>query len=656
MATRLIGTDTINPRLPALVIAATQGTTADDLAPGDVLADAQSYTDTAIAAIPPFGDFATDAETFAGTVDDKAVTPAGLVNAVPFFDVRNYGAVGDGVTSDSAAIQAAINAATAESGTVYFPPSTTVYLVTTPLQLKGNVQFLGDYNILGGDATRLYTATGNLFTATTTIHAVSFTGLELHSGPGGGHIFDMNGQSLAGWQFDRCAFYQDNNAKSVLRTGGGDAVELHVDHCWSIHTAAATVPTWHMVSNFNAINVCSWRNSRFQNSGNYQIHIETTSTAYCQDLVFDNLNFQQCLGGEIKLLSVRDARLSNVAAYDAPSPYTRSRIYIGKAATGSGSVENLLSQVVRRGGSLTGGVYDIETSADSGQTTLIRCNGSIQLNSTGGNVIIGGATSAPASSYLGLHESTVRFDGFAQAWNHRVAGTAGFGYLEFAAEQSSMSAPAANGARLYTRDTAGNTELVALFATGNVERIVTQGGTGNVAGMAPSMFGRTGEYWAIPGTRALGPIVAQAMYCTAIYVPYTKTVDRIGIEVTTAVGGSTISLGIYEDDGTGCPGVLLVDAGTVSGAAIAAVEATISTVLQAGRLYHLAAMAQGGAPTCRILSTTWTGINNTLLNATSGLSPRPGRSRSSIVGTALPNPAAATAMVGGPPIIAVRFV
>ena len=44
MATRLIGTDSENPRLPDVVIAATQGITADDLAAGDTLAEANSYT------------------------------------------------------------------------------------------------------------------------------------------------------------------------------------------------------------------------------------------------------------------------------------------------------------------------------------------------------------------------------------------------------------------------------------------------------------------------------------------------------------------------------------------------------------------------------------------------------------------------------------
>lgn len=106
MATRLIGTDTANPRLPVDVIEATQGATHADLAPGDVgdtmqaytddkvaaaLADANGYTDAAEADANAYTDaqiaaavidpaaiaFADDAETIAGTRDDIAVTPAG---------------------------------------------------------------------------------------------------------------------------------------------------------------------------------------------------------------------------------------------------------------------------------------------------------------------------------------------------------------------------------------------------------------------------------------------------------------------------------------------------------------------------------------------------------------------------------------------------
>ena len=54
------------------------------------------------------------------------------------FDVRDYGALGDGVTDDSAAILAALNAANAAGGgAVYFSAGT--YLVNQTLPLLPNV-------------------------------------------------------------------------------------------------------------------------------------------------------------------------------------------------------------------------------------------------------------------------------------------------------------------------------------------------------------------------------------------------------------------------------------------------------------------------------------------------------------------------------------
>ena len=67
-------------------------------------------------------------------------------SAAKTFDVRDYGAKGDGQTLDTAAIQSAINAAAVEGGTVLVPGKKT-FLIST-LELKAGIQFRMDGTLL----------------------------------------------------------------------------------------------------------------------------------------------------------------------------------------------------------------------------------------------------------------------------------------------------------------------------------------------------------------------------------------------------------------------------------------------------------------------------------------------------------------------------
>ena len=73
----------------------------------------------------------------------RLLSPVALV--ANYVTVQQYGALGDGITDDSAAIQAAINAVYARGGgRVYVPSTGHAYVIRTGLTLPSLVQLVGD--------------------------------------------------------------------------------------------------------------------------------------------------------------------------------------------------------------------------------------------------------------------------------------------------------------------------------------------------------------------------------------------------------------------------------------------------------------------------------------------------------------------------------
>lgn len=77
-----------------------------------------------------------------GTVDlgqpAKSLTGYGKAEAAISLDVRNYGAKGNGITNDTAAIQKAINALPTTGGTVVIPPGTYMVDAVKSINLRSN--------------------------------------------------------------------------------------------------------------------------------------------------------------------------------------------------------------------------------------------------------------------------------------------------------------------------------------------------------------------------------------------------------------------------------------------------------------------------------------------------------------------------------------
>lgn len=138
-------------------------------------------------------------------------------------NVKSYGAVGDGSTDDSAAIQAAIDDLTAlGGGTVYFPEPDSSYLIDTSVKPKDNVWYYGDGwpRLTAGDLglTAMFENTDGLVNA-------RWTGLE----------FDGSG----GWT--QTGYSPEQKAIFLKPSGGNtdDLRDVQIDRCY-VHDIVAT--------------------------------------------------------------------------------------------------------------------------------------------------------------------------------------------------------------------------------------------------------------------------------------------------------------------------------------------------------------------------------------------------------------------------------
>ena len=119
-----------------------------------------------------------------GDASGQLVTPAGATTAralgehlAAIVNVRDFGAIGDGVSDDSAAFQAALAAAQARSGAAYVPASPNAYVIGAALVLDG-VGLVGD-----GPGSMLKLALASGFALQLTGDAPRVVGLRL-LGPG----------------------------------------------------------------------------------------------------------------------------------------------------------------------------------------------------------------------------------------------------------------------------------------------------------------------------------------------------------------------------------------------------------------------------------------------------------------------------------------
>lgn len=159
------------------------------------------------------------------------------------------------------------------------------------------------------------------------------------------------------------------------------------------------------------------------------------------------------------------------------------------------------------------------------------------------------------------------------------------------------------------------------------------------------------------GSRTTVSMTSTVEYAVPLYVASAGTLSTLGIEVTIAgTAGTRLRLGIRGDDGTGLPGPLVLDAGTVAGDAIATVETTITYAVTPG-IYWLTATAQitgGTLPTVRAVTGDLYPCQASTLAAALGATHTTGYITASGTTAALPAPYTTSGRTGVAPRVVAK--
>lgn len=123
--------------------------------------------------------------------------------------------------------------------------------------------------------------------------------------------------------------------------------------------------------------------------------------------------------------------------------------------------------------------------------------------------------------------------------------------------------------------------------------------TSDTDGMSvtPGVTLRTGQYAIPPLAQGNVAVTLNSFRAYRLRVSRSTTFDRVGLYISTGQSGATVRMGIYSDDGNNRPSSLIVDFGTVDASSSGNVTLTISQTLAAGT-YWVGGVSQGTtAPT-----------------------------------------------------------
>jgi hypothetical protein len=298
------------------------------------------------------------------------------------FNVKNHGAVGDGVTNDQPAIQALINSleGSTSHGTIYFPRGT--YKLNSALFPTRALRYTGDQG-----ATLLTTAS-DIFNFNNQYMHPGYNGQvgvveidHLTLDATGGHVF--TNANINQGSFHDLNLIQRSSNKSIWNSSGTLLVIDFRDIISTVYGATRSVPAWSVSGNNNAdVANLTWRSCLFQNpdfdATQYQVLLQATQGGtgiwYHEQCAFIDCYFENPYGGAIKCLSGEGTLFQNCRTYDTfTNTVGNSLFYLGQAVNSTWPTTN--TSFIGCGRDLQGPngttTWDIQLEAATLQTTIM---------------------------------------------------------------------------------------------------------------------------------------------------------------------------------------------------------------------------------------------------------------------------------------------
>jgi hypothetical protein len=301
---------------------------------------------------------------------------AGATTAPIFANVKDFGAIGNGVANDTTAVQAALAAG---ANTVFFPAGT--YSVTTLNLATTGTKLLGAGRTA---STILFAGTSDHVTLAAGINKITIESLTLQNTSSGGHLFAPAG-SVNTMNVLDVACIQNNPARSIWTMGNFGYLDNLWLGCILTHNGAASVPAFNYVTTSLAANQNTWERCQCNHVASATapfFHVESAGAAtYNYGNTFRDLTFEICNAGLIRLLSANGCLIENCASYDLTTT-TANLITIGAGGGALASRDNTIRRFKRIGGTIGGGFFDIALGA-SGKAVTTTIQDSNQSNGAG---------------------------------------------------------------------------------------------------------------------------------------------------------------------------------------------------------------------------------------------------------------------------------